>query len=63
MTEIPNSSTISLKLQRIAELASKAPQLAFTSLAHHMDEDFLREAYRRTRKDSAPGIDGVTAVQ
>lgn len=26
-----------------------------------MDEDFLREAYRHTRKSSAPGIDGVTA--
>jgi RNA-directed DNA polymerase len=26
-----------------------------------MDGDFLREAYQRTRKDSAPGIDGVTA--
>ena len=27
-----------------------------------MDEDLLREAYRRTRKDSAPGIEGVTAA-
>jgi len=27
-----------------------------------MDVDLLREAYRRTRKDSAPGIDGVTAA-
>ncbi len=26
-----------------------------------MDVDFLREAYRRTRKSSAPGVDGVTA--
>ena len=28
-----------------------------------MDVDFLREAYRRTRKDGAPGVDGVTAKQ
>jgi group II intron reverse transcriptase/maturase len=35
----------------------------FTTLAHHMDVDFLREAHRRTRKSSAPGIDGVTAEQ
>lgn len=63
MTEIPSSSAISLKLQRIAELASKAPELVFTSLAHHIDEDFLREACRRTRKDAAAGVDGQTAVE
>ena len=33
----------------------------FTTLAHLIDEDLLREAYRHTRKASAPGIDGVTA--
>jgi RNA-directed DNA polymerase len=32
------------------------------SLAHHIDVDFLREAYRRTRKDGAPGVDGQTAA-
>jgi hypothetical protein len=26
-----------------------------------MDKDFLREAYRRTRKDGAPGLNGVKA--
>jgi RNA-directed DNA polymerase len=30
-------------------------------VAHLIDEAFLREAYRRTRKASAAGIDGVTA--
>jgi group II intron reverse transcriptase/maturase len=35
----------------------------FTTLAHHIDVDFLREAYRRTNKSSSPGIDGVTAKQ
>jgi len=32
------------------------------SLAHHIDLAFLREAYRRTRKDGAPGVDGQTAA-
>jgi len=36
--------------------------MVFTTLAHLRDVDFLREAYHRTRKDSAPGIDGVTAA-
>jgi retron-type reverse transcriptase len=35
--------------------------MVFTTVAHLMDVDFLRAAYRRTRKDRAPGIDGVTA--
>ena len=29
-----------------------------TSLSHHMDLDWMKEAYRRTRKDGAVGIDG-----
>jgi group II intron reverse transcriptase/maturase len=36
--------------------------MAFTSLAYLMDIDWLKEAYRRTRKDGAVGVDGVTAV-
>jgi RNA-directed DNA polymerase len=42
-------------------LAEQSPQMAFTSLAYLMDIDWLREAYRRTRKDGAVGVDGVTA--
>jgi len=57
-----NSSTVSLKQQRIAELARQSPQRGFTSLAYHLDLDWLREAYRRTRKDSAVGVDGQTAA-
>jgi retron-type reverse transcriptase len=55
--------TVSTKLQRIAELARNAPDMAFTSLSHHIDFDLLHEAYRRTRKDGAPGVDGQTAAQ
>jgi retron-type reverse transcriptase len=35
--------------------------MVVTTLAHLIDVDFLRGAYHRTCKDSAPGIDGVTA--
>lgn len=52
---------ISTKLGRIAELARNAPTMAFTTLAHHIDVDWLREAHRRTRKDGAAGVDGKTA--
>jgi RNA-directed DNA polymerase len=62
MPGIPSPTSVSPKLQRIAELARQAsPRMTFTSLAHHIDVEFLREAYRRTRKDGAVGVDGVTA--
>ncbi len=63
MMEIPSSASISTKLDRIATLAKQAPEMAFTSLSHHIDVDWLREAYRRTRKDGARGVDGQTAVE
>ena len=37
--------------------------MALTTLAHHIDVDWLREAYRRTRKDGAAGVDGQTAEE
>jgi RNA-directed DNA polymerase len=51
---------VSTKQQRIAELAKQAPQMGFTSLNHHLDLLWLGEAYNRTRKDGAPGVDGQT---
>ena len=32
--------------------------MAFTSLAYYIDIDWLLEAYARTRKDGAVGVDG-----
>jgi len=60
-TSSPES--VSTKLQRVAELARGAPDMVFTTLAHHIDIAFLREAYRRTRKSGAPGVDGQTAAE
>ncbi len=37
--------------------------MAFTTLHHYIDLDLLQEAYRRTRKDGAVGVDGQTAEQ
>jgi len=56
-------TSVSTRLQRIAELARKAPDMVFTTLAHHIDLELLHEAYRKTRKDGAPGIDGQTAAE
>jgi len=48
---------------RIAELARRYRGSALTTLSHHMDMAWLREAFRRTRKDGAVGIDGQTAQE
>ena len=63
MTETSGSTPISTKLERIAKLAREAPGMALTTLAHHIDIDWLKEAYRRTRKDGATGVDGQTAEE
>jgi RNA-directed DNA polymerase len=63
MDETQSSTTVSTKLERIAELARRHPNTALTTLAHHIDVDWLREAYRRTCKDGATGVDGQTAQQ
>jgi RNA-directed DNA polymerase len=62
MDGMPSPDTVSTKRERIAKLAREAPDMAFTSLSHHIDIDWLREAHRLTRKDGAPGIDGQTAA-
>jgi RNA-directed DNA polymerase len=61
MAGTPSPTTVSTKLQRIATLAREDPERALTTLAHHIDVAFLKEAYRRTRKDGAVGVDGQTA--
>jgi group II intron reverse transcriptase/maturase len=63
MKGTPISERVSTKLQRIAELAREDPERSFLSLAHHIDIEFLREAFRRTRKDGATGVDDRTAAQ
>jgi group II intron reverse transcriptase/maturase len=41
-------------------LAKQNPQMAFTSLNHYLDMEWLRAAFFRTRKNGAPGVDGQT---
>ena len=53
----------STKRQWIADLARTKPDTVLFSLHHVIDLEWMREAYRRTRKDGATGIDGVTATE
>jgi len=63
MTETQSSQDISTKLERIAKLAKDKPGVSLLTLAHHIDVNWLREAYRRTRKNGARGVDGQGAEQ
>jgi group II intron reverse transcriptase/maturase len=62
MTGTSSPTVVSTKLSRIAELARESPARVLTTLAHHVDIGFLAEAYRRTRKDGATGVDGQTGA-
>ena len=59
MTGTSDSGTISTKQGEIAALAGEDPKRVLTTLAHRIDGEWMREAYRRTRKDGAVGVDAV----
>jgi len=61
MTGTPRPDTVYTKRRRIAKLAKDCPDMSFTNLAHHIDIAWLHEAYVKTRKDGAVGVDGQTA--
>lgn len=63
MDGTPRPTDVSTKLQRIAKLAREDPERALTTLSHYIDAEFLLEAYHRTRKDGAPGVDGRSAEE
>ena len=48
------------KVALISERARKEPKLQFTSLAHLLNERFLKECYYSLGRDRASGIDGVS---
>ena len=60
MKEALNSRTVSTVLQWIAKQA-KDKSYKFWTLAHHITTELLQEAYRRTNKDAAVGVDQQTA--
>jgi len=59
MTGTKSSDLISTKQREIAALAGDEPGRVLTTIAHRIDLVWMREAYRRTRKDGAAGVDAV----
>ena len=63
MNDTQRSENVCTKQRRIAEIARQRPQERLSALNHYLDIEWLREAYDRVRKDSAPGVDGQTVGQ
>jgi group II intron reverse transcriptase/maturase len=63
MTNALTLGNMSPKLVKVVERAQREPEGRFHSLAHLMDVPALERAYRRSRKDAAVGVDGVTKEQ
>ena len=47
------------KLSLISEHAKREPQLQYTSLAHLLNREFLKDCYNSLNRNKAVGIDGV----
>jgi RNA-directed DNA polymerase len=58
-----DENSVSTKLARIAERSRNMRGKALTSLSHVVDMAWMQEAYRRTRKDGAVGVDAQTAAE
>lgn len=52
---------VSTEMEQIAVNAKRLREVSFTSLAHHIDERWLYESYKNTRRDGALGVDGQSA--
>jgi len=58
MKDTLRSEIVCTKQRRIAEIARQHPLERLTTLNHYLDVEWLKEAYWRIRRDSAPGVDG-----
>jgi group II intron reverse transcriptase/maturase len=54
------SSELSTKFQQIAEHAKRRPEMSFSSLNHLLTLELLEQAFAKTPRDKAPGVDGQT---
>jgi RNA-directed DNA polymerase len=59
--ETVRAPTVTTQRQPMAEQAARDPDRGFWTLAHLIDEDCLREAYRPTSQSRAAGLAGGTA--
>ncbi len=56
-------TSVRTRQQHIANIAERHTDSPLTTLNHHLDMLWMHEAFARVRKDSATGVDGVTAEE
>jgi len=56
----PSPPLVQPRLDRIAEQARQYPEMAFTTLAHHLDAAVLERAFWSLNPRSAAGVDRIT---
>ena len=54
---------MSLKLDRLSELAREDPERRFHSIAHFLTPKMLYEACFSLRRDASTGVDGITHAE
>ena len=60
MEEAKTSNSMSTGPARVMERAQREPNSKMRSLAHHIDIEALKRAFRHIRKNAAVGVYGVT---
>jgi group II intron reverse transcriptase/maturase len=63
MSDAKPSTNLLPKLLKVAERAKREPETRILALAQLVDEELMKLAYGRIRKDAAVGVDGVTKEQ
>ena len=54
--------TLQSNLARVNEAARRDKSTRFTALLHHVDVSALERAFRRLKRNAAPGVDGETVA-
>ena len=54
---------LSTKLNRLSEIAGQDPRVKFTSLAHLLDAECLKDSYRELNRHAVSGIDRISYVE
>lgn len=61
--KIQSADSVLNRQRHIAHIAQKYTDSPLTTLAYHMDSLWMHEAFSRVKKNSASGVDGVSAAE